>query len=310
MSSKEMRIVFFGTSKFAVPILKVLNKSSDFDIGLIITEPPKPAGRKKELALSPVHNFAQENDLDLFPPTTLRGPEVQKVIKEVKADVFIVVSYGKIIPVEVFNIPKFKTINVHPSLLPKYRGASPIQNTLLNDDKRTGVTLILIDEDVDHGPIISQEEFNTDSSDTFNTLEIKLAELGGNILLRDLSKYISGEIKPTEQNHSEATFTKKITKEDGLIDWNQSATQIYNQWRAFIRWPGVYTIFNDTRFNLKKIKIAQDIKGQQLGKIFSENKQLFISCAKGVIEIEEIQPEGKNVMDANSFINGYNNLLG
>ncbi len=304
-----MKIIFFGTSEFAVPILEALNNSDNFDIGLVVVEPSKPAGRKKELLLSPVHSLCREEDLDLFPPKTLKDSEVQKIIKDVKADIFIVVSYGKIIPSQVFNLPKHKTINVHPSLLPKYRGPSPIQSTLLSGDRETGVTLIQIDEEVDRGPIVSQEKINIKDNDTFLDLEDKLSQLGAEMILRDLPKYVSGGMGLIKQNHKEATFTEKIKKEDGEIDWNNSAQDIYNKWRAFIRWPGVYTVINNTRFNLKKVRIAKNIRGKVKGEMFSEDKRLFRGCADGVIEIEEIQPEGKSAMDATSFINGYKNFL-
>lgn len=304
-----MKLIFFGTSEFAVPILKALTDSANFSVDLVITEPAKPAGRKKELIPSPIAIFAKENNLEIFTPDTLGGTEVQEKITNLKPDIMVVTSYGKIILENIFNIPPFKTINVHPSFLPELRGPSPIQYSLLEGRQKTGVTLIIIDKEIDHGPIVSQEKLDIAPIDTFNTLEQKLADLGAEMIIRDIPKYIAGNIEPINQNHDKATFTKKIEKQDGEIDWNKSAQEIYNTWRAFIRWPGIYMFLGDIRLNLKKVKIAKNISAREVGKIFSQDNRLFISCGDGTIEIEEIQPEGKKVMEAQSFINGYRNLL-
>jgi methionyl-tRNA formyltransferase len=304
-----MNIIFLGTSTFAVPILKALRDSANFSVDLVITEPAKPAGRKKELIPSPIAIFAKENNLEIFMPDTLENTGVQEKITNLKPDIMVVTSYGKIIPENIFNIPSFKTINIHPSLLPELRGPSPIQYTFLEGREKTGVTLIVIDKEIDHGPIISQQELSVEPTDNFNTLEQKLADLGAKMIIQDIPKYIAGSIKPMDQNYPKATFTKKIEKQDGGIDWNKSAQEIYNQWRAFIRWPGIYMFLGNIRLNLKKVKIAKDISNKKAGEMFSQDNGLFISCGNGTIEIEEIQPEGKKIMEAQSFINGYQKFL-
>ncbi len=229
----------------------------------------------------------------------------------------VTAAYGKIIPENIFNTPSFKTINIHPSLLPKLRGASPIQSALLEDLNETGISLIVIDKEIDHGPIISQEKIKIKPNDTYDTLEPKLADLGVKMLIRDLSLYASNKLKPLPQDHSQATFTRKIEKQDGKINWDKPAQEIYNQWRAFIRWPGVFTFIpkkdSQVRLNLVKISIASipaQLNMNEPGIIFSSGNQVFVKCGNGLIEVHQTQPEGKQIMSAREFINGYQNLLG
>jgi len=171
-----------------------------------------------------------------------------------------------------------------------------------------------MDEEFDHGPIVSQQMYKISKNDTYNTLEPKLAELGAKILIRDLSRYVSGDLKPKEQDHGSATFSQKITKEDGHIDWGQPASQIYNQWRAYIRWPGIYAYAKKNgarlRLNLKEVSLAEKEVTGGVGELVDIEGDLFVGCGQGAVEIKSIQPEGKNTMDAKGFINGYRDLLG
>ena len=264
-----MRFAFFGGGDFSVKVLEILEQKG-FVPELIITTPDKPKGRKLILQPTPLKNWAQKNNIPVV--TNYELPITNY-------DLFIIAAYGKIIPKEILDIPKYGTLNVHPSLLPKYRGPSPIQSFILSEEKETGVTIMLTDEQVDHGPIITSSKLQAPSSKLFyKELEEKLAELGGNLLVETIPKFINGEIKPQEQNHSRATFTKKITKEDGLIDWKEPEDLIERKIRAFTPWPSVYYFENDKRIIITKAELSE-----------------------GKLKILRIKPEGKNEMDYNSY---------
>ncbi|MEK7629456.1 MAG: methionyl-tRNA formyltransferase [Patescibacteria group bacterium] len=312
-----MKIIFAGTSEFAVPILKAITSQTDWDISLVISEPAKPAGRKNQLIDSPVSKLAKELNLNLTTPISIE--DISSEIKNINPDVMIVISYGQLLPLEVLEIPKFKTINIHPSLLPRLRGPSPIQNALAQGLTETGVSLMVIDEKMDHGPVISQEVFLIDQSENYLTLEFQLAQIGASMLIRDLPKYVSGEIKPQEQNHTEATFTKLIKKEDGLVDYQKmSAEEVYNLWRAYINWPSVYTFFKNKSGQNIRLKLIELEKcqtsevGQKLsGEVFTdESKNLYIACNDGAIKLIRVQPEGSKILNAQDFLNGHKEIVG
>ncbi|MBI4120341.1 MAG: methionyl-tRNA formyltransferase [Parcubacteria group bacterium] len=328
-----MKIVFFGTSEFAALILQTIKERTDWDIALVITEPAKAVGRKQEITESPVSVYARQADLEIITPPSLKDTRVVDQIGSAKADIMILVAYGKLIPPEIFNLPPHKTVNIHPSLLPQLRGPSPIQTALLEGLKETGVSLMIIDEKIDHGPVISQETITIDDDDNYITLEAKLAELGGQMIIRNAPRYISGELKPQEQDHARATFTKMIKKEDGLVDWHKSADEIFNQWRAFIKWPGVYTFFTHStssglasgrsdlplevgprsqpvRLKLIDIKKVEHDHKHPPGTVFlSENKELLIACSHGVIKLIRLQPENSKILTAQEFLNGYKYII-
>ena len=312
-----MKIIFCGTSEFAAPILKTIASTTDWAVALVVSEPAKPSGKKKLFSLSPVAQAAQELNLNLAAPTAIQ--DIKSDLAALNPDVMIIAAYGQILPSEIISVPKFKTINVHPSLLPKLRGASPIQAALARGFTQTGVSLMVIDEKVDHGPVISQEALAVGDGDTYLTLEPKLAELGAQMIVRDLSKYVSGEIKPQDQNHAEATFTKLIKKENGRVDWQKmSALEVYNLWRAYIKWPGIYTFFKNksgasVRLKLIEVELQSGTSdvGHQAGEVFTdESKNLFIACAAGAVKIIKLQPEGSKVLTVQEFLNGYNCIVG
>ena len=308
-----MKIIFFGTPEFAEIILDKLIKSGGFEIVGVVSTPDKQIGRKKVLTSPPVKILAEKNNLKILQPEKLDENFISE-LKKIKADLFIVAAYGKIIPKEILEIPEFGILNVHPSLLPKYRGASPIQTALLNGDKETGITIMKMDEKMDHGAIVHSTQITVNRDENYITLSKKLAEKSAEILIDVIPKYISGEIKLQEQNHSDATFCKIIKKEDGEIDWNKSAEEIYNQWRAFVEYPGIFSELKVKKEKSQKvkfieIKVAEDelnFADKKLGEFFVEDKRLFVRCGKdSVLEILKLQPQGKNIMDAVSFINGY-----
>ena len=299
----KISIVFFGTHYFAKEILQSLIEAKDISVDLVITKPDRKVGRKQKVQKTPVKRLAQKHKLAIDQPKNLKNYE----LKPGTTDVGVTAQYGKIIPKHILNSPKNGIINVHTSLLPKYRGASPIQTALLNRESKTGVTIMKMDEGMDTGPILLQKTIEIAATDTYNNLSKKLAELGSSALLDAIPKYISGEIKPRPQDDTKATITEKITRERGEIDWNKSAEDIYNKYRAFTPWPGIWTTWNGKRLKLKQIiKADKDIEP---GKAQIKNGSLYIGTKSNSIEVTKIQLEGKQEMEIQDFINGYGDRI-
>lgn len=269
--------VFFGSDDVSIEVLKAL-LAKDLKPDFCITQPDKRAGRNMELTPPPIKNFCTENNIKVLQPDTLNNFQIDGDF-----DFFVVASYGKIIPKEILDIPKKGVLNVHPSLLPKYRGATPIESVILNDDKETGVTIMLMDEKMDHGAIIAVEKYTFDSWPSKAQAREILSKIGGKLLVEIIPNWLEGKIKPIEQNHNEATYTKLIQKSDGEILNSDSERQKYLKYLAYTPWPGVF-FFTDKK---TRIKITQAR--------FEEGK--FI--------IEKVIPEGKKEMDWQSFQNGY-----
>ncbi|MFA7193871.1 MAG: methionyl-tRNA formyltransferase [Candidatus Paceibacterota bacterium] len=286
---KKNNYIFFGTSEFSVDVLNQL-KSADLMPNLIITTPDSLQGRGLKLTPCPVKIWAEENGTKNFQPERLSGDFFVQLKsykdedgKNLDWDAFVVVSYGKIIPKDVLEIPKKGIVNVHPSLLPKYRGPSPIETAILNDELKTGVTIMLIDEKVDHGPILSQEIVEFKEWENKNVVSAKLAEVGGKILAKILPHYISGEIEPVEQNHADATFTKKIEKSDAEIKLSDSPRKNFLKIMAYTPHPGAYFF---TEKNGKQIRV----------------KIVSAQYKNDTLEILRVIPEGKKEIDYSLFI--------
>lgn len=279
----DISIAFFGTSKFSVTILDYL-KEAGFMPDIIVTVPDKPQGRKMIIAPPDTKKWAVENNIALIQPETLK--DVPKELKEKEWDLFIVASYGKIIPEDILKIPEHKTLNVHPSLLPKFRGASPVQSTILADEKETGVTIMLVDEKMDHGAIVAQASVSVeDWPPKAGLLKDLLANVGGELLVETIIPWMNGEINEEEQNHDDATYVKKIMKEDGLVDLNDDSYKNFLKIQAFDTWPGTYFFLEH---NNKKIRI-KIIEAE-----FLNNK----------LNIKRVIPEGKKEMDYQDFLRG------
>ena len=298
----KTNIVFFGTHTFAATILQGLIDSGLFDIQLVITQPDRPVGRKQELQKSPVKLLAEKHNLTIAQPQSLKNFQFSIF----NFQLGVCAQYGLIIPESILNAPKYGTINVHTSILPKYRGASPIQTVLMNGETQTGVTIMKMDAGLDTGPIVLQKSLNIAQNDTYTTLDQKMAKIAILGLLEAIPEYISGALQPVPQDNSKATITKQLTREDGRVDWQKTAREIYNQWRGLTPWPGVWTMLGDKRVKLLKIKpISKNI---DRGSVISDQNCLLIGCDKGAIEIEELQVEGKNKQTAREFINGYKKI--
>ena len=299
-------IIFFGTSEFAEIILKALIDSGYKPV-LIVTAPDRPTGRKQELTPSPVKILAEKNKIPAFQPESLKNAKDK--LAETEPDLFIVADYGKILPKEILDVPEHGAINVHPSLLPKYRGPSPIQFAILHGDKITGNTIILMDEQMDHGPMLSQEMVEIAQDDTTASLKKKLAYHGARLLIKTIPDWIGGEINPFEQDHNKATHTRIIMKKDGHIDWMKTAGEIKRMQRAFTPWPGLFTFWADKRLKILELETTDaDTTGP--GEVMRHGEGFAIQAKSGLIIPKKVQLAGKNPQSAKEFLNGYEDIIG
>ncbi len=297
-----MKIVFFGSPSSAVPSLNRIIEDGH-NIELVITQPDRPSGRGHTLSFSPVKKQALENKIPLFQPTKIRkDPDIENRLKEIQPDLNVVVAYGQIIPSRITNLPQHNSINLHFSLLPKYRGASPVQWTLLNGEKETGITIFELNEKMDEGDILTQIKIDILPSDNALTLESRLASAGAELLSKTSARIT--KIQPQKQDFSLATYAMKIKKEDGRIDWNQNAHHIERMLKAYSPWPSVYTFFGDTRVKIVQGKhIDSNNTKSSPGQIINVHKKgIETVCGQGsVFLIESLQPENKKVMDSYAY---------
>ncbi len=299
-----INLVYFGTHEFSATVLEYLIQSREFNIIKIITQPDRPVGRRQEMQKSPVKLIAEKYNLPTSEPETLKGFEFNFD----NLDLNIVCQYGLIIPERIIEAPKYKTLNVHTSLLPKYRGASPIQSALIAGEDTTGNTIMLVDKKMDHGPILAQETIKIAPDDSYLTLSEKMSKLAGPLLLDTTKKWINGQIVPKEQNDEEATYCKLLTRDDGKLDFTKSANELYNLYRGLTPWPGIWTIWKNLR--LKLLNIKPSLVSLNPGQVSFVNNQLLIGTKDGSLEVLELQLEGKKPMDAKSFVNGYHEFVG
>lgn len=306
-----------GTPEFAEKIFRkfYVAMKDKFEVIAVITAEDKPVGRKQILTPSPVKKWAQENKLPVLQPDKIRKPEWIEKIKALNPELIILIVYGQIIPKEILDMPKYKAINIHPSLLPCWRGASPIQSAILNGDKKTGVTIMLMDAEMDHGDIIASTKHQVGSKAAYKDLADHLAELGVDLLIKIIPNWIEGKIKASPQNHFQATLCKLIKKEDGKIDWNKSAEEIERQIRAFAEWPESYTNFNDKILKILEADFENPSTtlraSKKIGEVFlTDTKELVVQTNNGILILKQVQPEGKKPMSAKDFLNGHPEIIG
>ncbi len=303
-----------GTSEFAIPALNKLI-AYDIEILCVVTQPDRPSGRGRKLTPSPVKKVALENNLSIFQPEKVRKPEFVNVIKQLEPDVIIVAAFGQLLPQSVLDIPLCGVINLHPSLLPKYRGAAPIQWAIINGEIETGITLMLLDAGEDTGDIICAERIQIGLEDTAENLQFQLAEVGGKLLIDVLENIPNGQPPPAiPQKHDEATHAPRLTKDIGQIDWNESAMNIHNLVRGTSGWPGAFTNFRQgtllkiiqTLPLLNTQKKVVSTRQEEPGTIqFTTDGKLIVVTKNGEIELIHVQPATKKVMSAKDFVNGY-----
>lgn len=293
-------IIFFGTPEFAVPSLKALISRGE-KILLVVTQPDKPKGRGKNLQAPEIKKVALQYELPLCQPEKIKDDNFIKKLKSLNPEFAIVVAYGKILPKEILEIPKHGCINLHASLLPKYRGAAPIQWALINGEKITGVTTMIIDEGLDTGPILLQKEISINDEDNAETLSEKLSVIGAELIIETIDKMRKGIITPKPQT-GEITYAPQLKKDDGKINWNNSAKKIFNLVRGTYPWPCAYSFLKDERVKIIKTEVLEGNAAP--GLIIKAKNELIVGTQEGLLRILLIQPEGKKIMTAKEFISG------
>lgn len=312
-----MRVIFMGTPDFAVSILDTL-VNEGHEIYLVVTQPDKPVGRKGELTPSPVKKWAEERDLPIFQPERIKDQSAIDAIREFPIDIGVVAAYGQIIPQEILDIPKYGFINVHASLLPKYRGASPIQWSILNGEAVTGVTIMQMGPGLDDGDIILQEEVNISADETGGSLFDKLATEGGNLCCMAMLGIENGFSEHHPQDHSQATYVGTLKKDMGVIDFATDAAYIERMVRAFNPWPTAFTFLNGEMFKIWESHVVTELEIEEAGDllgnvdknaypgtvVFSDNYQLLIKTGKDYLAVTKIQPAGKKMMTVHDYLLG------
>ncbi len=294
--------IFFGTEQFAATLLKGMKDNPLFDIILVVTQPDRPIGRHQEIKKSPVKLVAETYGIPTLQPETLKDIVLPESV------IAIVAQYGRIIPQRLLSSPTHGMINVHGSLLPQYRGATPIQAALIHGDRVTGSTIMVMDAGMDTGPTLLQESLPITKQDTFTTLETKLAEISIPLLSKAVAGYIDGTIKASIQDEKEATYCTVLNREDGKIDWSKPAETIYHQFQGMTPWPGIWCTWHGKR--LKLLGIASHTDDIVPGIVRIQEGEIYIGTGKGSLHVTELQLEGKKSMDAATFINGFRQFDG
>ncbi|HTM61743.1 MAG TPA: methionyl-tRNA formyltransferase [Burkholderiales bacterium] len=301
-----MKLIFCGTPQFAVPTLEHLVRAG-YEVPLVVTQPDRPKGRGGELAAPPVKQAAQALELRVIQPEKIKqNAEFRAELEAARPRAIIVVGYGRIIPQWMIDLPALGNLNVHASLLPKYRGAAPIQWAIANGEAVTGVTTMRIDAGLDTGDILLQAAMPIRASDTAVTLGPRLAELGAALLIETLQRLDAGTLTPTPQDHPQASLAPILKKEDGLVDWRRSAMDTWNRFRGFQPWPGAYTSFRGKGLQITDARPAHESSKLAPGEMAVADRKLLVGCgAESALEVLELQPEGKKRMGVGDFVNGY-----
>jgi methionyl-tRNA formyltransferase len=314
-----MRVVFMGTPEFAVPTLRHL-VNSEFSVVGVVCQPDRPSGRGKKIQFGPVKTLALAQNLPIVQPEKMKAPTFLETLQSWNPDVIVVAAFGRILPQGILDLPPKGCLNVHGSLLPKYRGAAPIQWAVINGESETGVTIMVMDAGLDTGAILEQGAMPISEEDTAGDVTARMAELGGGLLVSTLKKWMAGTIEAKVQNESEATLAPILKKEDGLLDWSQSATALANRIRGLSPWPGGYTFVEGERWGVWKVQVEEDDGNSGLslekkyhasGTIIGVLKQgIQVQTGDGVLRLIEIQPANKKRMAVTQYLAGHHIELG
>lgn len=297
-----MRIVFFGTPEFAVPSLEALLQARH-TVTLVVAQPDRPAGRGMKLRRPPVAELAVREGIALLQPSKIRTPEFLEAIRREEPDLAVVVAYGRILPGALLGIPKHGFINLHASLLPKYRGAAPIQRAIEAGDRVTGVTIMRIDEELDHGPMLGMAEVGIGPEERAPSVSARLAAAGGPLLVRTVDALEDGSVVEIEQDHAAATHAAKIEKEEGRVDWSLPARELYDRFRAFDPWPGLFTVRGEETIRLTEVSLLAASGGA--GTVLSMSADgVDVACAEGALRIVAMQRPGKRAAAASDVARG------
>jgi methionyl-tRNA formyltransferase len=305
-----VRIVFFGSPSFAVPTLEAL-RAAGHDVVLVVSQPGKPVGRKAELTDPPVATFAKSLGMHVFQPPTLKDDAAFERLADERADVFVVAAYGKILARRVLDLPRLGCLNVHGSLLPRWRGASPVQAAILAGDAETGVSIMRMDEGMDTGPVYSMRKTPIEESDDSASLGARLAEMGAQALVETLHFLEGEERRAIPQDPSLATYCPKIDREDARVDWARPADELVRRARAFTPWPGLFTIRRNSRVKLSHLSLAADgpwvregAERSVPGTVLEAGSRVVVACGEGAVAVATLQAEGRKALDAADFVRG------
>lgn len=300
-----MKVIFMGTPEIAATILAAIIDSRH-EVVLAVTQEDKPKGRGKMLSAPPVKEVALKNNIEVFQPHKIKDDESIAKLREYDADIYVVAAYGKILSKEILDIPKYGCINAHASLLPKYRGAAPIQWSIIDGEKQTGITVMQMDEGLDTGDILFKSIVDIADDDTADTLYDKLSVCGGEIIVEALDKIEKGDVSPVKQDSSQATYAKMLDKNLGKLDFNKPAVEIERLVRGLNSWPGTYTYINGKTLKIWETKLSELPSNGEPGTVYSaDNGKLLINTLDNALEVVSIQLEGKKRMDVKSFLLGY-----
>lgn len=300
-----MKVIYMGTPDFAVPCLERLVKDG-FDVVCVVTQPDKPKGRKQELSPSDVKVKALELGLHVYQPATLKTQDAYDYLSKFEPDYIIVAAYGKILPKNILDLPKYACINVHGSLLPKYRGAAPIQRSVLAGDAVTGVTTMLMNEGLDTGDMLLKSEYRIDINATAGEVFDALANASPDLLMKTIEMFTKGEITPEKQNEEDSTYAPMLSKDDAVIDWSKSALEIHNLIRGMSPWPVAYTCLDGKKLKIYSSCLTDEKTGLDVGKVKEDKDSILVACGDGMIlSLTSVQLEGSKRMDAKSFLLGH-----
>jgi len=301
----NMKIVFMGSPDFAVPTLRTL--AQHYEIAGVVTQPDRPSGRGRELKAPPIKLLAMDLGLSIIQPEKLREPAAMEQLRLWSPDLIVVAAFGQILRPDVLTLPSHGCINVHGSILPRWRGAAPIQAALLNGDSETGVTIMQMDKGVDTGAMLSQRAIKIEDEDTAGSLFEKLSTLGADLLIETLPRYLSGELQPQLQDESKATYASMLKKEDGLLDFTRTAEELVRRVRAFNPWPSAFFEWNG---GMMKIHRAHaEMGNESAGKRLVYRGQAAVGTGSGILVLDEVQPAGKKSMSGKSFLSGTRNWI-
>ncbi len=301
-----MKIIFMGTPDFSVGTLEAL-LAAGHEITLVVSQPDKPKGRGHELMPTPVKEAALKHGLPVYQPKKVRDPEVMQKLRETEADVMVVIAFGQIIPKEILEMKRYGCINVHASLLPKYRGAAPIQWAVIDGEKESGVTIMQMDEGLDTGDMLLKGSLELTADETGGSLFERLSTLGAELSVEALEKMEKGELKPEKQGESPTAYARMLTKEMGCLDWSQSAEKLERLIRGLNPWPSAYTRLGDKTLKIWSARVCEKPESSvSCGEIFRVTKESFlVACGEGALEITELQLQGKKRMDTGAFLRGF-----
>lgn len=308
---QSITIVFMGTSSFAVPSLQALVKDG-YPVVAVVSQPARPAGRGRRLTLPPVAEAAERLGLSVLAPARLRAPEAVAEVAALQPDLIVVAAYAQILPPSVLAIPSRGCINVHGSLLPRWRGASPIHSAILAGDECTGVTIMVMDAGMDTGPTLSQSITRIEDSDATPDLESRLAEMGAELLSSTLLRYLDGALQPAPQDEAGATYARILKKADGLIDWTRPAVEIWRSCRAYRPWPGSFSFWGDRQLKVVSCRPGEGLAGLEPGRVIplSGGKEAGVATGDGVLWLEEVALEGGRPLGIREFLPGHRDFIG